>query len=279
MSEELLEAAVAGARAGAEVLMRYFRADDNQVAHKGPHDLVSQADHESEAAVIAEIRGRFPNHHILAEESGVSTGRDGGEESIEWLIDPLDGTSNFVQGLPVFCVSVACRRAGEMVAGAVLDPTGNHLFTATAGGGAFWNGRPMRVAERQTLDGGFLATGFPFRSRGALDRYLAVFRDVYLEVSSIRRCGSAALDLAYTAAGVYDGFFEFRLSPWDFAAGMLLIREAGGRITDLDGGEAFFTSGNLVAGSPEVHRALLEIVGRHVDEARLHELDPLTPAS
>ncbi len=292
MHEELLDAAMAGARAGAEVLLKYFRADDIQVREKGTHDLVSRADHESEEVVIAEIRRRFPDHHILAEESGSSMGQAGdasagdasaghasaGHAEYEWLIDPLDGTSNFVQGLPVFCVSVACRYQGQVVAGVVLDPLGDNLFTAVSGGGAFWNGRPMGVRDRRALAGSFLATGCPFRARGALELYLRVFHDVFMEVRSIRRCGSAALDLAYTAAGIYDGFFEFRLSPWDFAAGELLIRETGGVITDLDGGDAFFTSGNLVAGPPGLHQELLAIVRRHVDEARLDEVDPLERA-
>ncbi len=273
---DLLATAVTGARAGAEVLRRYFRSDDNTARHKGAHDRVSQADHESEAAVIAEVRRRYPDHHILAEESGASRGRAGdqGGDDYEWLIDPLDGTANFLQGLPMFCVSVACRHRGEVVAGAVLDPVGDQLFTAQQGGGAQWNGQPMQVSQRTELAGTYLATGYPFRARGALDLYLDVFRDVFLQASSIRRCGSAALDLAYTAAGVYDGFFEFRLSPWDFAAGVLLIREAGGRITDLDDGDRFFTSGNLVAGPKALHGELLATIRQHVDEARLDEVDP-----
>ncbi len=271
----LLETAVTGARAGAKVLRRYFRGADNEVRHKGAHDRVSQADHESEAAVIGEVHRRYPEHHILAEESGVSSGSGGDLESpYEWLIDPLDGTSNFLQGLPMFCVSGACRFRGEVVVGAVLDPVGDQLFTAHRGGGAFWNGQPMGVSQRAELAGTFLATGYPFKARGALDLYLDVFRDVFLQASSIRRCGSAALDLAYTAAGVYDGFFELRLSPWDFAAGVLLIREAGGRITDLDDGDRFFTGGNLVAGPEAVHAELLATIRQHVDEARLDEIDP-----
>ena len=271
MYEALLDAAVVGARAGAEMLSKYFRAEELQVQEKGAYDLVSRADHESEEAVLGEIRRRFPDHRILAEESGATAG----SAQYEWLVDPLDGTSNFIQGLPVFSVSVACRHQGKLVAGAVLDPTGDNLFTATLGGGAQWNGRPMQVSSRSALDGGFLATGFPFRARGALKLYLDVFHDIFLKVRSIRRCGSAALDLAYTAAGVYDGFFEFRLSAWDFAAGVLLIREAGGQITDLDGEEGFFASGNLVAGPPGLHGDLLNIVRRHVDEARLAQVDPI----
>ena len=268
---ELLDAAIEGARAGAPVLLRYFRDATVKAELKGTHDLVSRADHESEEKVIAAIRRRYPDHRILAEESGMSAG---GSE-MTWLVDPLDGTANFLQGLPVFCTSVACRQGDRVVAGAVYDPIGDNLFTAARGDGARWNGRPIEVSDRPGLDGGFLATGFPFRARRALDAYLDVFRDVFREARAIRRCGSAALDLAYTAAGVYDGFFEFRLSPWDFAAGVLLIEEAGGRITDLDGGEGYFEGGNLVAGSTALHRQLLAVVRRHVDEAKLDRIQPI----
>lgn len=270
MYQELVDVATHAAGGAAEILRRYFRSGvEAQV--KGKHDLVSRADHESEEHIVAAIRRRYPDHHILAEESGASAG----DSEYEWLIDPLDGTANFLQGLPVFCISIACRRRRQVVAAVVLDPLGDNLFTATRGAGARWNGREMRISSRRGLDGAFLATGYPFRARGALDQYLDVFRDVFLEVRSIRRCGAAALDLSYTAAGVYDGFFEFRLSPWDFAAGSLLIEEAGGRITDLDGGDDYFSSGNLVAGPPGLHDQLLGIVQRHVDEARLHEIDPV----
>ncbi|RMH18296.1 MAG: inositol monophosphatase [Acidobacteria bacterium] len=269
-TEKLLATAVAAARAGGEVLGRYFRADDLEVRAKAAHDFVTRADRESERAVVGEIRRTFPGHRVLAEEGGLS----GAESEYRWLVDPLDGTTNFLQGLPVFAVSVACQRGGEVVAAAVLDPPGGNLFTARRGGGARWNGRPMRVSDRPGLDGAFLATGYPFRSRGALEAYLQVFRDVFLRARSIRRCGAAAVDLAYTAAGVYDGFFEFRLSPWDFAAGDLLIREAGGRLTDLDGGADFYAGGNLVAGNPAVHGELLQVVQRHVSEALLDRLDP-----
>ncbi len=271
MYEELVETAVDAARAGGEVLLRYFRGAGVEVRLKGTHDLVSRADHESEERVIAEIRRRYPEHHILAEESGSSAG----SADFDWLIDPLDGTLNFLQGLPTFCVSVACRHRHRVVAAAVLDPVGDNLFTAAHGAGARWNGRPMRISQRSGLDGAFLATGYPFRARGALDLYLQVFRDVFLEVRAIRRCGAAALDLAYTAAGIYDGFFEFRLAPWDFAAGVLLIEEAGGRITDLEGGDGYFRGGNLVAGPGALQRQLLSRVRCHVDEARLDRVDPM----
>jgi len=274
MTDDLLAAAVAAAQAGADVVRRYFRRDGLEVERKAKNDFVTQADKESEAAVIAEIHRRFPDHRILAEEGG-GEGIGGGE--IEWLIDPLDGTTNFMQGLPVYCVSVACRRGDELLAGAILDPEGNNLFTATRGGGAQWNGKAMRVSDRAELDGAFLATGYPFRALPTLDVYLDIFRDVFRHAKAIRRCGAAALDLAYTAAGVYDGFFEFRLSPWDIGAGILLIREAGGMVTDLDGGHRSFESGNVIAGAPAVQRELLAIAERHASEAEIDRLNPIPP--
>ncbi|HVG10395.1 MAG TPA: inositol monophosphatase family protein, partial [Thermoanaerobaculia bacterium] len=225
MYDDLLETALAAAQAGAEVIKRYFRYEGLAIDRKGTNDFVTQADRESEAAVLAEIRRRFPDHRILAEEG---SGAGEGEGDHEWLIDPLDGTTNFLQGLPVYCCSVACRRGDEVLAGVIIDPEGGNVFTAARGGGAFWNGQPMKVSGHEGLGGAFLATGYPFRALPTLDLYLAVFREVFQQAKAIRRCGSAALDLAYTAAGVYDGFFEFRLSPWDLGAGVLLIQEAGG---------------------------------------------------
>jgi myo-inositol-1(or 4)-monophosphatase len=273
MYEDLLETASSAARTGAEVVRRYFRDAGLEVRRKGKNDFVTQADRESEAAVLAEIRRRFPEHRILAEEgSGAGIG---GDSEYQWLIDPLDGTTNFMQGLPVYCVSVACRKGTELLVGAIHDPEGDNVFTAVRGGGAQWNGRPMEKPGRDGLDGAFLATGYPFRALPTLDVYLAIFRDVFQHAKAIRRCGSAALDLAYTAAGVYDGFFEFRLSPWDIGAGILLIREAGGVVTDLDGGHRYFEGGNIVAGTPAVHRGLLEIVKRHGSEAEIDRLNPI----
>jgi myo-inositol-1(or 4)-monophosphatase len=273
MEEKLLETAVSAARAGADVLRRYFRRDGLQVSRKGQNDFVTEADKASEAAVLAEIHRSFPDHRILAEEGG---GADLNQESEhEWLVDPLDGTTNFLQGLPVWCVSVACRRAGRVVAGAVLDPEGDNLFAAARGHGATWNGRPMSVSHHPGLDGAFLATGYPFRALSTLDVYLNIFRDVFLRSKAIRRCGAAALDLAYTAAGVYDGFFEFRLSPWDIGAGILLVEEAGGVVTDLDGGTGYFRGGNVVAGGKGVQQDLWEVAARHVREADIDRLSPL----
>jgi myo-inositol-1(or 4)-monophosphatase len=291
--DELLATAVAAAHAGSTVLRRYFRSGDLEVAVKGENDFVTRADRESEAVVLGEIRRRHPSHRILAEESGASgAGADPADPAdpvngaadaahgaeYQWLVDPLDGTTNFLQGLPVFCVSIACRRGDQVVAAAVEDPIGGNLFSAALGGGALWNGRPMSASRQPGLHGAFLATGYPFRSHGTLDVYLATFRDVFLQAKAIRRCGAAALDLAYTAAGIYDGFFEFRLSPWDIGAGVLLVREAGGVVTDVDGGEGFFLSGNVVAGGPAVQRALRQAVAAHASEADIDRLS-VAPAS
>ncbi len=284
--EELTDVAVAAARQGARVLRRYFRDSALEVRAKGEHDFVTRADHESEERILAEIRRRFPDHHILAEEGGYekgggdavgsdAVGSDAVGSDYHWYVDPLDGTQNFLQGLPVFSISIACRHRDDLVAAVVLDPLGDNLFTATRGAGARWNDRAMRVSGRATLAGAFLATGYPFHTRTALDLYLDVFRAVFSRARAIRRCGSAALDLAYTAAGVYDGFFELRLSPWDIAAGVLLIREAGGRVTDLDGACGFFSSGNVIAGPPGLQEDLLATVHAIVDEARLEAVDPI----
>jgi len=269
---ELLETALEAARAGAAVLARYFRDDALEVEHKAANDFVSRADRESEEAAVAVVRRRHPGHGILAEEGGGRVTTGGAD--VEWLIDPLDGTTNFLQGLPVFCISVACRRGEELLAGIVLDPTRDDVFAAARGAGARWNGRPVAVSRRPGLAGAFLATGYPFKAKAALDEYLAIFRDAFVAAKSIRRCGAAALDLAYTAAGVYDGFFEFRLSPWDLGAGVLLVEEAGGVVTDLDGGRRFMAGGNIVAGGPAVHAELLAAVRRHADEELLDRKVP-----
>ncbi len=271
MTDDLLSTAVAAAQAGAEIISRYFRHAGLEVRAKAENDFVTQADKESEAAVVEVIRRRHPDHRILAEEGG---GAGVGSGDYEWLIDPLDGTTNFLQGLPVYAVSIACRKGDELLAAVIEDPEGKNLFTATRGGGAFWNGQRMSVAKRESLKGAFLATGYPFRALSTLELYLGIFRDVFQYAKAIRRCGSAALDLAYTAAGVYDGFFEFRLSPWDIGAGILLVREAGGIVTDLDGGDDFFAGGNIVAGGPAVHRDLLAVVRRHASEEAIERLNP-----
>ncbi|MDA8020425.1 MAG: inositol monophosphatase [Thermoanaerobaculia bacterium] len=273
-TERLVEVAIEAAHAGAAVLRRFFRHDDLQVHSKGDHDFVTKADHESEEAILGVIRSAFPDHHALAEESGHSEPvQESDGDEYQWIIDPLDGTSNFLQGVPMFCISIACRRRGQVMAAVVYEPIRDDLFSAGRGLGAHHNGQAMRVSERLSLDDAFLATGYPFRAKATLDAYLDCFRAVFLKSRGIRRVGAAALDLAYTAAGIFDGFFEFRLSPWDIAAGALLVEEAGGKVTDLDGMERYLSSGNVLAGPPGVHTGLLEVVGGRVSEDLVAELE------
>lgn len=276
MRPSLIETAITAARAGAAELLPRFRVGDLAVRSKAPNDFVSEADEASERAILAEIGRSFPTHSILSEEEGVVGGADARHL---WIVDPLDGTTNFLQGLPIWGVSVACVRDGEVVAGAILDPLSEQLFSAERGAGARWDGKALRISSRSGLDGAFLATGYPFKAHAALDQYLAAFRAVFGRAKAIRRCGAAVLDLAYTAAGVYDGFFEFRLSPWDLAAGSLLIEEAGGRASDLDGGDRFLIGGNLVAGNPAVQQEMLALIAVHATERLLDALVPNTAPS
>jgi myo-inositol-1(or 4)-monophosphatase len=253
-AEELLAIAIEAARTGATILEHHFRSGRLEVSTKAENDFVTEADRASEKALVEVILGHYPDHRILAEEG---TRHAGATSELEWVIDPLDGTTNYLHGLPVWALSIACRRGSELLAGVVLDPCGENLFAAARGRGATWNGRAMQVAPRAGLKGAFLATGYPFRAHAALDLYLELFRAVFRQARAIRRCGAAALDLAYTAAGVYEGFFELRLAPWDLAAGALLISEAGGRTADLDGNAGLSESGNVLAGPPGVVAELL----------------------
>jgi myo-inositol-1(or 4)-monophosphatase len=256
-----LDAVEAVARAGGrELLARFRRLGPDEVSEKARNDLVSAADRAAEASIVAAILERFPGHRILSEEVG-QLGEGSGPT---WIVDPLDGTANFVHGFPHFSVSIAVEVDGRLALAVVFDPLKGDTFRAAAGHGAWWNGRPCRVNDRPGLTGAMLATGFPFRSHRHLDTYLAIFHDVFLRCHGVRRAGSAALDLAYTAAGVFDGFFEFALAPWDVAAGALLVAEAGGVVTDMRGGPDVVASGDVVAGSPGVHRELLEVVGSHL---------------
>ena len=249
------------ARAGADGLMPYWRSlDASQIDEKSRNDLVTVADRASETAILDAIGRRYPDHAVLAEESGW-TRRDDSRPT--WIVDPLDGTTNFVHGIPQFAVSVAVAVSGRVDYGVIFDPVKDDLFRASRDGGATWNGRRCRVTRRDSLDGAVIATGFPFKAHELLDPYLAIFREVFLRCKAIRRPGAAALDLAYTAAGLFDGFFEFRLSPWDVAAGALLVEEAGGAVSDMDGGDDFLSSGDMLCGTAGVHAELLDIVRPH----------------
>lgn len=256
-----LDAAVEAARRAGEVLIGHFGSlDPSEVEEKGRNDVVSRADRDSESLVKEVLLGAFPRDLFVGEEGGVA-GSD--PDAPAWVVDPLDGTVNFVRGFPHWAVSIgrtAGGRDGELVLGVVWDPVKKDLFVAEKGAGAWRNGRRVRVTRREGLEGAALATGFPFRIHERIDGFLRIFKAVFLEVQSIRRAGSAALDLAYVSAGIFDGFFELGLSPWDSAAGAVLVTEAGGVVTDFEGGGAWRKHGNTLAAGPGVHAALAKLV-------------------
>lgn len=262
-----LEIAAHAAKRGADVLLRYWQQlgkDDADL--KARNDWVSNADRESEAAIVAAIREERPKDAFLGEETGMTAGASADRI---WIIDPLDGTSNYLQHFPMWCVSIALRERGEIVCGLIYEPLRDLFFTAERGAGAFRNGERVRVSSHDRVESSFLATGFPFRAQEYVDAYVAIFKDVIRTSKGVRRAGSAALDLAYTAAGVFDGFFEMHLAAWDVAAGSLLVTEAGGVVTDFSGGQRWLERGNIVGASPGVHAELLAIIGRHVTEDQL----------
>jgi myo-inositol-1(or 4)-monophosphatase len=265
--EPLRRVAEDAARAGARALEPFLRDRvELEVEAKAANDFVTRADLASERAVSAAIQARCPDHRILGEEEAGE--RLGGDVPL-WIIDPLDGTTNFIRGFPVYAVSVACSVEARVVAGAVLDIARGEMFSASRGGGAFCGDRPLRVSGRAGLAGGLIATGFPFRRRHRLEAFLGAFRSVFAEVSDIRRAGAAAIDLAAVAAGRLDGFWEEGLGPWDIAAGSLLVEEAGGVVTDFTGGPAFLADGAVVAAGPGVHGPLRDLVHRHQGAGRI----------
>jgi myo-inositol-1(or 4)-monophosphatase len=260
--QPLLNIAVRAARRAAEVIVRSLnRLDSLQVSSKGRNDFVTDVDRQAEAEIIATIRKAYPDHAFLAEESGAS-----GNNPTEWIIDPLDGTTNFMHGFPTFSVSIACRHRGRLEHAVVYDPMRQEVFTASRGDGAHLENRRIRVSKQRTLEGSLVATGFPYRANVKyLDCYLGMLKAVMQQTAGIRRPGSAALDLAYVAAGRVDAFWEIGLSPWDTAAGTLLIQEAGGRIGTLVGAD-YQQGGHVVAGTPRVYDALLELLAPHVPD-------------
>ena len=248
----------AALKAGRSLARDFGEVENLQVSRKGPSDFVSAADIAAEKIVRAELQKARPSYGFLMEESGVIEGED---PQHRWIVDPLDGTTNFLHGIPMFNVSIALEREGVIVAGVIYNPAMDELFTAERGRGAFLNDRRLRVAARKSMPDCVIATGIPFLGVGDHARTLKELRHVMGEVAGIRRCGAAALDLAWTAAGRFDGFWEHGLSPWDMAAGLLLVREAGGYVTDINGGEKMFETRSIVAGNEQVQaqlRALLK---------------------
>jgi myo-inositol-1(or 4)-monophosphatase len=256
----ILNVMVGAATKAARGLARDFGEVENlQVSRKGPSDFVSAADRKAEEVIRAELERARPGYSFLMEESGATRGRDAQHR---WIVDPLDGTTNFLHGIPQFAISIALERQGRLSAAVIYDPIADELFTAERGSGAFLNDRRLRVASRQVLADTVVATGMPFRGHGDSSRYMQELGAVMPQVAGVRRFGAAALDLAWVAAGRFDGFWEHALSPWDIAAGILLVREAGGFITDLEGRDAMLETGGVVAGNEAIHRELLTLIRR-----------------
>ncbi len=260
----LLTIGIRAARQAGNVLMRHVdRLDTLTITAKGKNDFVSEVDRMAEDAIVDTILEAYPNHGIKAEEGHCREGSD----DIEWIIDPLDGTTNYLRGIPHYAISIAARDRtssnGRMECGVVYDPFREELFTASRGGGAQLNGHRLRVRKQNGLDGALLATGLPFRNFHHRQTFLRMLDDMQLKTGDIRRAGSAALDLAYVAAGRLDGYWEMGLQEWDIAAGALLVQEAGGLVGDFEGGHTHIETGNIVAASPKVFAATLRLLGPH----------------
>lgn len=264
--QPLVNIAVRAARRAGEIIVRGMnRLHRLEVHTKGQNDFVTEIDLQAERDIIETIHKHYPDHAILGEESGPLEGSRGESEFV-WIIDPLDGTTNFLHGFPQFAVSIAVQRRGRIEHGVVYDPLRQELFTASRGEGAQLDGRRIRVSSRIGLDGALIGTGFPYRSNLRwLEHYLATLKAVMQQTSGIRRPGAAALDLAYVAAGRLDAFWEFGLAPWDTAAGSLLITEAGGLVGNLNGSE-YQQGGHVLAGTPKVYAPLLELLAPHLPE-------------
>ncbi|MDX8460892.1 inositol monophosphatase family protein [Mesorhizobium humile] len=247
----------AAMKAGRSLSRDFGEVQNLQVSMKGPGDYVSQADRKAEEIVFTELSKARPGYAFLMEERGAVEGEDAQHR---WIVDPLDGTTNFLHGIPLFSVSIALERQGQVVAGVVYNPAMDELYTAERGGGAFMNDRRLRVAGRSKLTDAVIGCGVPHLGRGQHGNFLIELRNVMAEVSGVRRLGSAALDLAYVAAGRMDGFWETGLSSWDIAAGILLVREAGGFVSDMDGAQDMLDNGEVVAGNELIQRALLKTV-------------------
>ncbi len=253
--DSLFDFAVETAKAAGRLLKSKF-GGPLTVDYKGEIDIVTEADRMSEMLILESIRQRYPDHGILSEESPAS----GMGASYRWLVDPLDGTTNYSHGFPVYCVSIALERDGEIVLGAVNNPMMDETFAARKGAGAFLNGRRLKVSSVRTLTASLLATGFPYDIRNSENNNLDLFSRMALSAQAIRRAGAAALDLCYVAAGRFDGFWELKLKPWDTAAGWLLVTEAGGRVTDLAGAPYELSSPNMLASNGLLHNDMIRVL-------------------
>ena len=258
----MLNVAIKAARAAGSIINRAaLDVEAVRISQKQVNDFVTEVDHASEQAIIETLLGAYPDHGILAEESGSTRGNPNADHI--WIIDPLDGTTNFIHGFPVYCVSIALQVRGRIEQAVVYDPTRNDLFTATRGRGAFLNERRIRVSKRTRLSECLIATGFPFRPGYEFDRYLRLMGEVMQRTAGLRRPGAAALDLAYVAAGFSDGFFELGLQPWDMAAGSLLVTEAGGLVGNFTGEANFLEQKECLAASPRIYAQLVPLLQKY----------------
>jgi myo-inositol-1(or 4)-monophosphatase len=257
----LLNIGVRAARRAGDLIVRHInQLDAIKVDSKGRNDFVCEVDRMAEADIIRTVQRSYPDHAFLAEESGAT-----GDAEFVWIIDPLDGTTNFLHGFPVFCVSIAVMHRGRLEHGVIYDPLRQELFTASRGVGATVDGRKMRVSDTRLLEKSLVGTGYPYKEGSAwLDAYMDMLKAAMRETSGVRRPGAAALDLAYVAAGRLDGFWEIGLNIWDVAAGVLMIQECGGIVTDLAGRDGWRQSGNILAGNPRIHEALLTLIEPHL---------------
>ena len=256
----MLTCAVKAARRAGNIITRGARdVDLLTVTTKGPKDFVSEVDRAAEAAIVETLHATYPDHGIFAEE-GTSRGSNPDAEHV-WIIDPLDGTTNFLHGFPQYCVSIALAHKRVVTQGVIYDPVRNDLFTATRGRGAFLNDRRMRVSRRAHLRDCLIGTGFPYRDGSYIDTYLQMMKTMIEHTAGLRRPGAAALDLAYVAAGFYDGFFEVGLNAWDVAAGSLLVLEAGGLIGDLAGEGDYLHGGQVIAATPKIFAQMVQLLG------------------
>lgn len=261
----MLNIAVRAARSAGTVISRAFEESDKvEASLKGTNDFVTNIDRDAERAIIEVLRSSYPEHTIVSEEAGELEGTD---SDYQWIVDPIDGTTNFLKGIPHFCVSIALRVKGKLDQAVIYDPIRNELFSASRGNGAQLNGRRLRVTKPKEIEGCIFATGFPFKYKHHTEAYMSMLGDIFADAADIRRGGSAALDLAYVAAGRIDGYWEIGLKPWDIAAGELIVKEAGGLVCDFTGDHNYFVSGNIVAAGPRLAQAIVKTIRPSLTES------------
>ncbi len=274
----MLNVAIKAARAAGAIMNRAsLDLEALRINTKSPNDFVTEVDHACEGVIIETLLGAYPDHGILAEESGRTHGAKHSE--YVWIIDPLDGTTNFIHGFPVYCTSIALTFRGKVEQAVVYDPTRNDLFYATKGRGAFLNDKRLRVSKRTRMSDALIGTGFPFRRGDNFKRYVKMFEEVMQQCAGLRRPGAAALDLCYVAAGYYDAFFETGLQPWDVAAGSLIVTEAGGLVGNFTGEADFLHQREVIAGTPRIYAPLVQTLAPYTRVIKEEDLGAPAPAS